>query len=100
MVCGERARLEKLHNDAEEAFDAARKIVTEKIGITTREEFAALTGAVDTTWHALESAAASLSTGTFVRTATRTETSKSEFFKLHHYHSQILPLDFQLGLFL
>jgi hypothetical protein len=56
MVCGERARLEKLHNDAEEAFDAARKTVTEKIGITTREEFAALTRAVDTTWHTLESA--------------------------------------------
>jgi hypothetical protein len=56
MVCGERARLERLHNDAEEAFDAARKTVTEKIGITTREEFVVLARAVDITWHALESA--------------------------------------------
>ena len=56
MECGERARLEKSHNDAEEAFDAARKIVGEKIGVTTREEFVALTRAVDATWHALKSA--------------------------------------------
>ena len=55
MECGERARLAKLHNDAEEAFDAARKILSENIGITTREEFVALTRVVDTTWHALES---------------------------------------------
>ena len=55
MVFGERARLEKLHNDAEEAFDAARKVLREKIGVTTREEFVALTRAVDITWHALES---------------------------------------------
>ena len=56
MECSERARLEKLHNDAEEAFDAAEKVLREKIGVTTKEEFVALTHAMAMTWHALESA--------------------------------------------
>ena len=82
MECDEGARLEKLHNDAEEAFDAARKIVGEKIGVTTREEFVALTRAVDATWHALKSARFAIDEHIRV-CGCRDGNAQSKFFNLH-----------------
>jgi HAMP domain-containing protein len=60
MDCDERARLEKADREAGDAFDVARKILQERIGTTPRNEFEALSKAVDTTWEAVNRARSAL----------------------------------------
>jgi len=53
MRCDERTQLENEHGEAGLAFDAAREVLQERIGISPKEDFISLSRAVDTTWDAV-----------------------------------------------
>jgi hypothetical protein len=71
MGCEDRARLEKEHTEAGLAFDAARRVLQEKIGISPHEEFISLSRAVETTWEQVQ----------------RTRTALDEHIRAHNCHN-------------
>jgi hypothetical protein len=60
MPCDHRIRLDKAHAEAGCAFDAARAVLQQRIGITPREEYLSYSDAVDAAWKALLDARAAL----------------------------------------
>ena len=60
MDCDERTRLQTEHRNAGAAFDAARKVLQQRIGVCPKDEFEALSLAVDTTWTAVSRARSAL----------------------------------------
>jgi hypothetical protein len=50
MSCQERERMEREHLEAEAAFYAAQQRLRNRIGISPKEEFVALSDAVDQAW--------------------------------------------------
>jgi hypothetical protein len=60
MSCTGRVRIEKKHHAANAKFDAARKQLQERIGVSSREEYMALHRQVDVAWEELAYARAML----------------------------------------
>lgn len=60
MECEERVRLDREHSEAGLAFQAARKVLVDKVGICPKEEYISLNRAVDTTWEAVQRARGAL----------------------------------------
>jgi hypothetical protein len=60
IPCNERDRLVKQHNDVGARFDAARKVLNERMGIGTRAEFWRLSEDMDNAWIDLRRARALL----------------------------------------
>jgi hypothetical protein len=53
MSCQERERMEREHDEAEAAFYAAQQQLRNRIGVSPKEEFVALSDAVDQAWKRL-----------------------------------------------
>jgi hypothetical protein len=77
MSCEERVRLEEEHEQASARFDAAREALNERIGVSSRAEFRALSEGLDNAWVGLRRARTALDNDVWEHQCVSTATSTS-----------------------